>query len=93
VVASRSEDTKALEPALEVPLHHSLTQPILVAGLPRTLGLLLWTGTSAFALGLHQLWVVPIAVALHGVFGTMARRDPYFFDVIVRAVGQRRLDP
>jgi type IV secretion system protein TrbD len=78
---------------LEVPLHRSLTQPILVAGLPRNLALLLWTATAAFALGLHQLWVLPIALLLHVVFAAMAKRDPFFFDVIVRAVGQRRLDP
>jgi type IV secretory pathway TrbD component len=82
-----------LDPSLEVPLHRSLTQPIMVAGLPRNLGLLLWTGTAAFALGLHQLWVLPLAVVLHLVFAAMARRDPFFFDVIIRAVGQRRLDP
>jgi type IV secretion system protein VirB3 len=81
------------DPSLEVPLHRSLTQPILTAGLPRNLGLLLWTATAAFALGLHQLWVLPLALALHTVFAAMARRDPFFFDVIVRAVGQRRLDP
>jgi type IV secretion system protein VirB3 len=82
-----------LDPGLEVPLHRSLTQPIMFAGLPRNLGLLLWTATAAFALGLHQLWVLPIAVVLHVVFAAMARRDPSFFDVIVRAIGQRRLDP
>lgn len=83
----------SLDPGLEVPLHRSLTQPILMAGLPRNLALLLWTATAAFALGLHQLWVLPLAVLLHLVFAAMARRDPFFFDVIVRAVGQRRLDP
>jgi type IV secretion system protein VirB3 len=82
-----------LDPDLEVPLHRSLTQPILIAGLPRNLGLLLWTATAAFALGLHQLWVLPLSIVLHLVFAAMARRDPFFFDVIVRAVGQRRLDP
>jgi type IV secretion system protein VirB3 len=83
----------SLDPGLEIPLHRSLTQPILMAGLPRNLALLLWTATAAFALGLHQLWVLPLAVLLHLVFAAMARRDPFFFDVIVRAVGQRRLDP
>ena len=82
-----------LDPGLEVPLHRSLTQPMLIAGLPRNLGLLLWTTTAAFALGLHQLWVLPLALLLHVMFAAMARRDPVFFDVIVRAVGQRRLDP
>ncbi len=78
---------------LEVPLHRSLTQPILLAGLPRSLALLLWTTTGAFTLGLHQLWVLPIAGGLHGIFAAMAKRDPHFFDVITRAVGQRRLEP
>lgn len=78
---------------LEVPLHRSLTQPILLVGLPRKLALLLWTTAGAFALGLHQLWVVPIGLLLHGIFAAMAKHDPYFFDVITRAVGQRRLDP
>jgi type IV secretion system protein VirB3 len=82
-----------IEPGLEVPLHRSLTQPLMLVGLPRNLALLLWTTTSAFALGLHQLWVVPLAALLHGVFAALARRDPFFFDVMVRAVGQRRLDP
>lgn len=83
----------SFENGLEVPLHRSLTQPIMVAGLPRNLGLLLWTVTAAFALGLHQIWVLPVALLLHVVFAAMARRDPHFFDVIVRAVGQRRLEP
>lgn len=82
-----------VEPGLEVPLHRSLTQPLMLVGLPRNLALLLWTTTSAFALGLHQLWVVPLAALLHGVFAALARRDPFFFEVLIRAVGQRRLDP
>ena len=80
-------------PGLEVPLHRSLTQPLLLVGLPRRLALLLWTTTGAFALGLDQLWVAPIGLSLHGMFAAMAKRDPHFFDVITRAVGQRRLDP
>ena len=83
----------SLESGLEVPLHRSLTQPITFAGLPRNLGLLLWTVAAAFAMGLHQLWVLPVAILLHVVFAAMTRRDPLFFDVIVRAVGQRRLEP
>jgi type IV secretion system protein TrbD len=80
----------ALDPGFEIPLHRSLTQPILVAGLPRNLGLLLWTSSSAFALGLHELCVLPLALLLHVLFGALARRVPLFFDVIDRAVGHRR---
>ena len=84
----------SLDAPLEVPVHRSLTQPIMFAGLPRNLGLLLWTVAAAFALGLHQLWVIPLALVLHAAFAAAAKRDPYFFDVFVRALrGQRRLDP
>lgn len=78
----------------EVPVHRSLTEPILLAGLPRTLALLLWTTAAALGLGLRQIWVVPVALALHGVLAAAAKRDPYFFDVFLRAIhAQRRLDP
>ena len=84
----------SLEDGYEVPVHRSLTQPMMVAGLPRNLGILLWTTTSAFALGLHQVWVLPIAIALHAGLAAAAKRDPYFFDVFLRAVrANRRLDP
>jgi type IV secretion system protein VirB3 len=84
----------ALDDGLEVPVHRSLTEPMLVAGLPRSLGLLLWTATSVFAFGLHQIWVLPIAVVLHGVLAAAAKRDPYFYDVFLRALrANRRLEP
>jgi len=84
----------SFDEGFEVPIHRSLTQPILVAGLPRNLGLLLWTITAAFALGLHQIWVLPISLVMHLVFAALAKRDPYFFDVFLRALRARhRLEP
>jgi type IV secretion system protein VirB3 len=82
------------EEGFEVPVHRSLTEPMLLAGLPRSLGLILWTGTATFAFGLHQIWVLPISLALHAVFAAAAKRDPHFFDVFLRAVrASRRLEP
>jgi type IV secretory pathway TrbD component len=78
----------------EIPIHRSLTQPIMLAGLPRNLGLLLWTTVAALVLGLHQVWILPLGIVLHAVFAAIARRDPFFFDVFLRALhAQRRLDP
>jgi type IV secretion system protein VirB3 len=78
----------------EIPIHRSLTQPIMFAGLPRTFGLLLWTTVAALVLGLHQVWILPVGVGFHAVFAAVARHDPYFFDVFLRAIhAQRRLDP
>ena len=79
---------------LEVPLHRSLVDPMLLVGLPRTVALVLWTSVSAVGFGMRQLWVVPIGVVVHVIAAAAAKSDPYFFDVFVAAVRlQRRLDP
>ena len=71
----------------EVPLHRALTEPILLAGAPRTVAIV--NGTLAAALGLGlQLWLAGLVVWLagHGVAVYAARKDPAFLDVLVRHV-------
>lgn len=79
---------------LEVPLHRSLVEPMLLAGLPRTAALVLWTSVGAFAFGLHQVWTLPVGVALHLAAAAATRADPYVLDIVAPALkSQRRLDP
>lgn len=70
----------------EVPVHRSLTEVILLGGVPRTPAILLWTIAAALGFGLQQLWVLPVAIALHFTLVAMTRRDPYFFEVFIRAL-------
>jgi type IV secretion system protein VirB3 len=78
----------------EVPLHRSLCEPMLLAGLPRSVALVLWTTVGAFVLGLHQVWVLPIGLALHVVAAAVTKSDPHFFEILLLAVkSQKRLDP
>jgi type IV secretion system protein VirB3 len=76
----------------EVPLHRSLTEPILLGGAPRTLAIA--NGTLAVALGLGlRLWLPGIAVWAIGhllcVWG--AKRDAQFVPVFARHLKQRVL--
>jgi type IV secretion system protein VirB3 len=76
----------------EVPLHRSLTEPILLGGAPRTVAIA--NGTLAAALGLGlRLWVPGIALWLAGhalaVWG--ARVDPHFVPVFARHLKHRVL--
>ena len=64
---------------LEVPLHRSLVEPMLLAGLPRTVALVLWTSVGAFALGLHQIWVLPLGIGVHA---RCAKLMPAAFEMI-----------
>jgi len=73
----------------EVPLHRSLTEPILLAGAPR--GIAIVNGTVAAALGLGlQLWIAGLVLwALgHSLAVFAARRDPNFAEVLARHMRQ-----
>jgi type IV secretion system protein VirB3 len=74
----------------ETPLHHALTDPILLGGVPRAMAIYIGTLAAALCLGM-QMWVT--GVVLWVVFHTMAvfaaKRDPQFGEVIVRHLHQK----
>jgi len=65
-----------------VPVHRSLTDPILLGGAPRTVAIANGTLAAAIALGL-RLWIPGLLLwALgHGAAVWAAKRDPLFVDV------------
>ena len=70
-----------------IPVHRSLTEPILMGGAPR--GAAILNGTIAAALGLGlQIWQLGIAfwVIAHGVCVFAAKRDPKFLEVLTRHI-------
>jgi type IV secretion system protein VirB3 len=75
---------------LDVPLHCSLTEPILLGGAPRSVAILNGTLAAAVGIGL-QLWPVGLAVMIvgHAVAVWCARSDPQFVDVFARHLKHR----
>ncbi len=74
----------------DVPLHQSLTQPMLLGGAPR--GLAIINGTLAAALGLGlQMWLAGLAFWLvgHTLAVFAARYDPDFLPVLLRHLRQK----
>ncbi len=71
----------------DIPLHRALTEPILLAGAPRTVAIINGTLAAAVGLGL-QLWLPGILIWLigHGAAVMAAKRDPRFLDVLMRHV-------
>lgn len=69
----------------EVPLHRSLTEPILLAGAPRALAIVNGTVAAALGLGL-RMWVAGLLLwaAGHTVAVFAAKRDPDFAEVLRR---------
>ena len=66
----------------EAPVHRSLVEPVLVVGLPRTVAFLYWTIAAALIIGMHQLWILPLALLGHLGLTRLTRFDPHFMDVV-----------
>lgn len=79
--------TDAEEPVVGfyAPVRRSLTEPILMAGAPRTVAIINGTLAAAIGLGL-RLWIGGIVIWAIGHMAAVwaARRDPAFVDVVRR---------
>ncbi|VBB08471.1 type iv secretion system virb3 / trbd / avhb [Lucifera butyrica] len=62
------------------PIYRSLTEPILILGVPRGLCYLNGAIASAFAIGLHSFLILPFCFVIHVVGRHLAKKDPYFFE-------------
>ena len=74
----------------EVPLHRALSEPILLAGAPRSVAILNGTIAAAIGLGL-QMWLPGLVmwIAGHSLAVFAAKRDPHFMDVLMRHLRQK----
>jgi len=79
--------TRPINTGFTIPVHRSLTEPILMGGAPRSAAILNGTFAAALGLGL-QLWIVGIVYWLiaHGICVFAAKRDPQFLEVLIRHV-------
>lgn len=79
-------------PGFEVPLHRSLTEVILLGGVPRMVAIANGTLAAAVALGL-QLWLPGLMLWLagHSVAVWATRVDPHFAVVLARHLKHRPL--
>lgn len=72
-----------------MPVHRSLTQPILIGGAPRELAILNGTITAALVLGLQTILALPIGIVLHLFAVAAAKHDPHFLSVFKRHLTQK----
>lgn len=72
-------------PGFAVALHRSLTEPVLLAGAPRSFAILNGTLAAAVGLGL-RLWLAGLVIWLagHAFAVWVTRKDPEFLTVLSR---------
>ncbi len=72
-----------------MPLHLSLTQPVLFAGVPRSVGIGNMVFTLMTTLGLKVWWLgLPLGLAVHFIALALTRLDPLWADVLRRHLKQ-----
>ena len=78
-------DTGVDIPGFEAPVHRALTEPILLAGAPRSVAIVNGTLAAAMGLGL-RLWIAGAVIWAigHAAAVWAAKRDPHFVDVVRR---------
>lgn len=73
----------------EIPLSVSLTQQVLMGGVPRPVAILNGTAAAALSLGLQVWWMgVPLGVLMHLVAVALTKADPQWLDVFRRQIRQ-----
>jgi type IV secretion system protein VirB3 len=72
-------------PGFEAPVHRALTEPILLAGAPRSVAIVNGTLAAAVGLGL-RFWIAGVVLWMigHAAAVWAAKRDPHFVDVVRR---------
>ena len=78
-------DQPCLVPGYEVALHRALTEPILIAGAPRSFAILNGTLAAAIGIGL-RVWIAGALIWLigHALAVWVTRKDPAFLTVLSR---------
>lgn len=74
----------------EVPIHRSLTQTIMIAGVPRELAIVNRTLTSALVLGMHSFWGLLVGFVMHVLAVAISKSDPQFLSTFRRHIRQKR---
>lgn len=77
-------------PGHRIVLHSSLTTPILLGGVPRRFAILNWTLCAAMVLGLRAIYLLPLFIILHLMAIFFAKKDPDFFEVVLRSLKQKK---
>ena len=72
-----------------IKIHNSLTGVLLIAGVPRQFFILNCTIAAAIVLGMHSWYGIPIFIISHTVAVLMTKKDPQFFQVILRHIKQK----
>lgn len=73
----------------ELPVYRSLTEKMLLAGIPREIAILNSTFAMIFLFTLSNPWLLPLNLIFHIACTQIAKKDPEFFDCLRRHIKRK----
>ncbi|QDU33252.1 Type IV secretory pathway, VirB3-like protein [Poriferisphaera corsica] len=71
------------------PVHQSLIQPVMIAGVPRQFAFINWTTAMAISFGMHMPWIgLPLGLVLHIVVARITKNDVDWMTILMRYLRQ-----
>jgi type IV secretory pathway TrbD component len=80
-------------PGYYAPVRRSLTQPMLVAGVPSKVAIGLGMAAALFVAAWHVYALLPVLVVAYAAAVAACKRDPHIFSIIHQNRGQYRYLP
>lgn len=79
---------REVPPGFYAPVYRSLTEPMLLAGLPPQLTICLGVTAGVFVGAWHFYLLIPVLVVAYVAAFVATKRDPYFFDIVLQNRGR-----
>lgn len=78
----------------EVPIHRSLTEELLIGGLPRSVALLFWVITTALTFALQSPWLIGFGIVAHLLLIPIVKKDHHIMTIFLQQFKETgRLEP
>lgn len=71
-----------------IPIHRSLTEPVMLGGIPRNIAIANGVAIVAFVMGAHNLWILPLGIVSHLVLVALHRSDKQILAILRRNVSR-----
>jgi type IV secretion system protein TrbD len=71
-----------------IPIHRSLTEPVMLGGIPRNIAIANGVAIVAFVMGAHNLWILPLGIVSHLILVALHRGDKQILTILKRNVSR-----
>jgi len=74
---------------MKIPMYHGIIQRIMIGGIPRNIAVLGGTIAGAIIIGLQNLLVIPVIIAIYLLLLFLYKKDHYFLEILIEHINNK----